>query len=218
MRKGKEMSILDKLMKVQTELKAPKSQFNKFGNYYYRNIEDIYEGLKPLLTKHKVSIIMTDSVEVIGEEKYIKATARFLDVESGDSIENSAYAKEGEAKGMSNSQMIGSCSSYARKYALGGLLLLDDNKDDDSNEAHEEKQNRQKAAAKEKATEQKIEDVENSTIGEAKVKALRAKLEESGVDVEKFCKLHKVNNLGMIKEKQFNSAVKNWDKVVEMLK
>jgi len=209
------MSIYAKLALVQTELKAPKNQFNKFGNYYYRNIEDIYEGVKPLLLKHGVTIVMTDSIEVVEGEKYLKATATIYDTESGESIKNSAYAKEStEAKGMTPAQISGSCSSYARKYALGGLLLIDDTKDDDSNESHEEKA----AKAKEKADEKKVEDVKQMNIGEAKVRALIAKAEKDGVDIKKLCSAYKVAKLYDITEAKFNNIVEHWADIVEKLK
>lgn len=209
------MSIYAKLAQVQTELKAPKNQFNKFGNYNYRNIEDILEGLKPLLLKHGVTLIMTDSIEVIGEEKYLKATAGMFDIETGESVQNSAYAKEStEAKGMTPAQITGSCSSYARKYALGGLLLIDDNKDDDSNEAQTERN----AKAKEKADEKKVEDVKQMNIGEAKVRALIAKAEKDGVDIKKLCACYKVEKLYDITEAKFNNIVEHWKDITEKLK
>ena len=209
------MSIYAKLAQVQTELKAPKNQFNKFGNYNYRNIEDILEGLKPLLLKHGVTLIMTDSIEVVGEEKYLKATATMYDTETGESVENHAFAKEStEAKGMTPAQITGSCSSYARKYALGGLLLIDDTKDDDSNESHEEKA----AKAKEKADEKKVEDVKQMNIGEAKVRALIAKAEKDGVDIKKLCQAYKVSKLYDITEAKFNNIVEHWQDIVEKLK
>ena len=209
------MNIYEKLARVQTELKAPKSQFNKFGNYNYRNIEDIYEGVKPLLLKHGVCIVMTDDIVVIGEEKYLKATATIYDNETGEKVQNAALAKEStEAKGMTPAQISGSCSSYARKYALGGLLLIDDTKDDDSNESHEEKA----AKAKEKADEKKVEDVKQMNIGEAKVRALIAKAEKDGVDVKKLCQAYKVSKLYDITEAKFNNIVEHWADIVEKLK
>lgn len=132
------MSVYEKLMEVQSELKVPKSNFNSFGKYSYRSCEDICESLKPVLAKHKVAVTITDGVEVIGERVYIKATAKFFDVETGEAIENVAYAREDDSKkGMDLAQVTGATSSYARKYCLSGLFLLDDEKDDDSNEQRE---------------------------------------------------------------------------------
>lgn len=120
------------LTKITRELKAPKNLKNSFGNYSYRNAESIYEAVKPLLEKHKASLIISDSIEAVGDRFYIKATATLSD-SKGESISATAYAREAfTKKGMDEAQITGSASSYARKYALGGLFLLDDNKDIDS--------------------------------------------------------------------------------------
>ena len=127
------MNVYEKLSKIQAELKAPKSQFNSFGKYNYRSCEDILEGVKPLLTEVKASLILNDAVEQIGERIYIKATATLIDIEKGEKVEVSAYAREDETKkGMDLSQVTGSTSSYARKYALNGLFCIDDTKDSDA--------------------------------------------------------------------------------------
>ena len=120
------------ITKITRELKAPKNLKNSFGNYSYRNAESIYEAVKPLLEKHKASLIISDSIEAVGDRFYIKATATLSD-SKGESISATAYAREAfTKKGMDEAQITGSASSYARKYALGGLFLLDDNKDIDS--------------------------------------------------------------------------------------
>ena len=128
------MNILEKLSAIQIELKAPKNQFNKFGGYNYRNCEDILEAVKPLCSKNKATLVISDSIENIGERFYVKAMATLYDSEK---IENSisavAFAREEEnKKGMDGSQVTGSSSSYARKYALNGLFNIDDTKDADS--------------------------------------------------------------------------------------
>ena len=121
--------LLDKLVRIQKDLIAPKNQFNKFGGYNYRSCEDILEGLKPLLDG--VIVTVSDTIEMIGNRVYVKATAKITD--GKESIECSAYARESEVKkGMDDAQITGSASSYARKYALNGLFLIDDNKDPDS--------------------------------------------------------------------------------------
>ena len=126
------MSIYKKLSSVQSELKAPKGQFNNFGKYKYRNQEDILEALKPLLAKHELSLTIHDEVIEIQERVYIKAFVTLYDFE-GQSITVSAQAREeGSKKGMDASQVTGATSSYARKYALNGLFLIDDTKDADS--------------------------------------------------------------------------------------
>lgn len=129
------MSVYEKLLAVQTELKAPKNQYNSFGKYKYRSCEDILEGLKPVLKKHKATLHVSDSIEVIGDRVYVKATAIFIDLEDGNSVANEAYARESDAKkGMDDAQVTGATSSYARKYALNGLFLIDDTKDADTDE------------------------------------------------------------------------------------
>lgn len=134
------MSIFEKLSKVQMELKAPKGQYNSFGKYKYRSCEDILEAIKPILEKHKLTLRMTDELVCIGERYYVKATAYLYDTEkSTDMLGTTAYARESEKKtGMDESQITGTASSYARKYALNGLFLIDDTKDADTDEYHEQ--------------------------------------------------------------------------------
>lgn len=130
------MNIYEKLQAVQSELKAPKGQTNTFGNYKYRSCEDILEAVKPILAKHKAAITVGDDVVLVGDRFYIKAVARFYDTEAEhDPIENTAFAREAAMKkGMDDSQITGTASSYARKYCLNGLLLIDDTKDADTDE------------------------------------------------------------------------------------
>jgi hypothetical protein len=126
------MNIHEKLMSIQSRLKAPKNQYNSFGKYHYRSLEDISEAVKPLLKETKTVLIMEDEPALIGDRIYIKATANLIDTEDGKSIRNIAYARESETKkGMDDAQVTGSTSSYARKYCLNGLFCLDDNKDTD---------------------------------------------------------------------------------------
>lgn len=129
------MSVNEKLLAVQAELKAPKGQYNSFGKYKYRSCEDILEAVKPLLLKNKATLHISDSVVMIGERFYLQATATFTDVESGESVECKAFANESEShKGMTAEQITGTASSYARKYCLNGLFLIDDTKDADTDE------------------------------------------------------------------------------------
>ena len=131
------MEIYKKLMGLQTELKAPKNQRNNFGNYNYRSCEDILEAVKPLLDKYKVALTIKDEVVLIGDRYYIKATSTLIDIDTGETVEASAFARESEDKrGMDASQLTGATSSYARKYSLNGLLCIDDNKDADSTNMH----------------------------------------------------------------------------------
>lgn len=131
------LNVYKKLNKVQTELKAPKGQFNKFGNYKYRSCEDILEGLKPLLKEVGAIVLLSDSVEFLEGRYYVKARAQFIDADTAEKIEVSALAREDDSKkGMDSSQLTGSTSSYARKYALNGLFCIDDTKDSDATNDH----------------------------------------------------------------------------------
>ena len=133
------MTIYKKLMDIQRELKAPKGQYNSFGKYKYRSCEDILEAVKPILSKHGCAAVITDTLVHAGERYYVQATATLYDTETGDAVCNSAYAREEETKkGMDGSQITGTASSYARKYALNGLFLIDDTKDADTGAYHEQ--------------------------------------------------------------------------------
>lgn len=123
-------TLQQKLIEIQAELKAPKSQFNKFGGYNYRNCEDILEAVKPLCAKHEIVPLLSDEIVMVGDRFYIKATAKVTD--GKDEIATTAFARESkDKKGMDESQITGSASSYARKYALNGLFCIDDTKDAD---------------------------------------------------------------------------------------
>lgn len=129
------MSVYEKLSKVQSELKAPKGQYNSFGKYKYRSCEDILEAVKPLNAKHGVVLTVGDEVVEISNRFYVKATATLVDIESGEKVTNTALAREDdEKKGMDGSQITGTASSYARKYCLNGLYCIDDTKDADTDE------------------------------------------------------------------------------------
>lgn len=124
-------NITTTLNAIQTALKAPKSQYNKFGKYSYRSCEDILEAVKPFLRDLGAVLVINDEIVQIGERYYVKATATLT--AEGESISATAYAREAEEQvGMQASQLTGSTSSYARKYALNGLMCIDDNKDADS--------------------------------------------------------------------------------------
>ena len=131
------MNIYAKLLAVQTKLRAPKGQFNAFGKYKYRNCEDILEALKPILAEEQCSLLISDSIEHIGDRYYVKAHVIFVDIESHEMISTEALAREEQdKKGMDGSQVTGASSSYARKYALNGLFAIDDTKDSDSTNTH----------------------------------------------------------------------------------
>lgn len=125
---------MKQLIEIQKELKAPKGQYNSFGKYKYRSAEDILEAVKPLLHKYGCQLTLTDEIVLIGERYYVKAKAT-IENEESTVVRISAYAREDEEKkGMDGSQITGTASSYARKYALNGLFLIDDTKDADTDE------------------------------------------------------------------------------------
>ena len=127
------MTIFEKLGAVQAALKAPKNQYNDYGKYKYRNCEDILEAVKPLCVANKCMIYLSDEICQTADRLYVKATAHFCDVETEKELVATAFAREEESKkGMDGSQVTGSSSSYARKYALNGLLCIDDTKDSDT--------------------------------------------------------------------------------------
>lgn len=130
-----ELSLSEKLNRIQVELKAPKDKLNKFGGYNYRSAEGILEALKPLLKTYGVYVTLSDEMVEVGGRVYVKATATFSGSGAEGVFFTTAYAREAEnKKGMDEAQVTGATSSYARKYALNGLFLLDDNKDADTDE------------------------------------------------------------------------------------
>ena len=196
------MNIYEKLAAIQQELIAPKNQFNKFGNYSYRSCEDILEGLKPCLKKVNAAVKISDEILQIGDRYYIKATANLIDCESGESISNTALAREEDSKkGMDSSQLTGSTSSYARKYALNGLFCIDDVKDADSrdNSARDAKQNKDTAAS------------EADRI--AKVNEVMSALKEKDIDVEIVKRLYKVDDLRTLDVKKCDNIMKHLDDI-----
>lgn len=161
------MSIYEKLLLVQQEIKATKDQRNDFGKFNYRNAEQIYESAKPICKKHGVVIYITDDVFECAGKPYLRASATMMDIEDKESVTVEALARIPDSKkGMDDSQLTGSSSSYARKYALGGLLLLDDNKDPDSMDNRDTK-DKERSAEREKAfaeNQKRLDEQENWRI------------------------------------------------------
>jgi len=177
--------ILTKLTQVQIELKAPKGQRNNFGNYNYRNAEDILEALKPLLNDKGLSLVMEDKVTQVGDRYYVKSKVTLYDNASGQHITNQAYAREEEnKKGMDGSQITGASSSYARKYALNGMFAIDDTKDSDSTNTHGKEETKANQPLVQKPKEVKVEPKE----------------EPKGELTDEAVELIIVNNLASIKK------------------
>lgn len=166
-------SIYAVLTTLQAELKAPKSQYNSFGKYYYRNCEDILTAVKPLLQKYGAGLYLTDSIEMIGDRYYVKAVATFTIGE--EDIQNVAYAREDlDKKGMDGSQITGTASSYARKYALNGLFLIDDTKDADTDEYRFQTEQEQKQEQKQEKKTEKQERKQETCLCEKCGKVITA--------------------------------------------
>ena len=165
------MKLAEQLREVQAELKAPKGQYNSFGKYKYRSCEDILEAVKPLLQKHQLTLTISDQIVTYEGRVYVQATAS-VGNSDGESIHTSAFAREPfEKKGMDESQITGTASSYARKYALNGLFLIDDTKDADTDENRMERDGRQK-----KTTDRPL-------VSEDQINELMFELQRVGWDV-----------------------------------
>lgn len=205
------MSIISKLAQIQQELNAPKNQYNSYGKYNYRSCEDILEGLKPCLKEVEAAVTVSDELVMIGERYYIKATATLFDTVDGGKISNTAYAREElTKKGMDASQITGSASSYARKYALNGLFCIDDVKDADTRD------NRQKEAEEKQKFEQEQKALEIQCISKAKADALDKRCKEDGVAVDKLLKLYKVNTLEELTEIKYRNIFDHWEEIKAM--
>lgn len=154
---------MDKLALIQKELKAPKSNFNSFGKYKYRSCEDILEAVKPLLAKNGCFLTLSDDIVMVGDRIYVKATATYR--EGKEELIVTAFAREeAEKKGMDASQVTGTASSYARKYALNGLFLIDDTKDADTDEYAQETQKKPAKKAEQKPAKAEPIDTEKLMI------------------------------------------------------
>lgn len=197
------------LQAVQRELKAPKGQYNSFGKYNYRSCEDIVEAVKPLLNEQGLILTMSDDVICVADRVYIKAVCRVVDVANGDSIETSALAREPlEKKGMDASQVTGTSSSYARKYALNGLFAIDDCKDADTDQyTTQTSQNRPQQPAKQNAGNYKGKTQStpaNNATDEMRVKAIKAlnaEIERTGVEGSEVANIAKTKyGKGSVKE------------------
>ena len=184
---------MEKLTKIQYELKAPKKQYNSFGKYNYRSCEDILDALKPLLNKYNASVIIADDILQIGTRFYVKATATFIDNETGQTKTATALAREPESKkGMDESQITGTASSYARKYCLNGLFLIDDTKDADTDENRNEQTARQ--ARQQKPKQEKPKQPAEKEFNPNEVTEKQAKLNA----VKSLCKQGKISEQAII--------------------
>lgn len=170
--------IYKKLLAIQEVLKAPKDKNNDFGKYRYRSFEQICEAIKEPLKAVNATVFVRDELELIGNRFYVKAVASFVDCETGEHIEATAYAREEETKkGMDGSQITGTSSSYARKYAMNGLFLIDDTKDADTNAFSKACQ---LAEDEEKEQAKKIAEENNKPASKAMKDSIKKLAEEKG--------------------------------------
>ena len=206
--KKETLNLRQKLMRIQTELKAPKNLYNSFGKYKYRNAEGIQEALKPLEAQYNVTTVISDEMVEISGRVYVKSIVTLMDCETEDFIHAQAFAREADTKkGMDEAQVTGATSSYARKYALNALFLLDDTKDVDS----EEYQSQSKKATSKKvetAPAQPEEDDVASYVGYSG--NIRQELvdycAQHGMDVGEVAKTYKLNNKSS--DEEFKTALK----------
>lgn len=215
------MNIYEKLLKAQVELKAPKGQYNSFGKYKYRSCEDILEALKPVLDKLKLALFISDEIVEVGGSykvskkdetkdetveskgrKYVKATITLVNIEKTDEIiKTTALAREEETKkGQDGSQITGTSSSYARKYALNGLFLIDDTKDNDNSSAKIERANRAEAERQEE--KQKVQEFLNSRAG--MIETLNENL--SSDKLKRMLTAYKVEEIWQMTDEQLKEA------------
>lgn len=194
------MKLHEKLLAIQTKLKAPKGQYNSFGKYSYRSAEDILEAVKPLNAEQGVLLTITDEIKEIGGRVYVVATATVSD--GTGELKVSAFAREPEnKKGMDESQITGATSSYARKYALNGLYAIDDNKDADTDEHKQQQENAPKKQAQKQQQKQQQQQEKGFTEQELHelVEKYVRNIEALGVDraklIEFVCNKHSVGNL-----------------------
>ena len=191
-------TVYQKLAEIQKRLFVPKGQTNDFGKYNYRSCEDILKNVKPICTEVKATLFITNEIVNIGGWNYVEATAKFVDLESGETVAVKAQAREEETKrGMDTSQITGACSSYARKYALAGLFCIDNEKDSDATNDHG------------------IEEIANKKLDKVKIETLQKMCEKDKVDINKILEGYKLKAVEDLNIRQFASLTGAWEKVKE---
>lgn len=210
MSSGQKDNIYIKLFHIQQNLKAPKNQYNEFGNYHYRSCEDIQEALKPLLQEMGTVLLLSDEVINIGERYYIKASAILCDTDSGEQIVNTAYAREPDSKPkMDSAQITGSCSSYARKYALNGLFCIDDAKDPDTMDNTGKSQTANRANGSSQPANHSNGSSQQSTshVQRQHINAIKAEIARTGAQEAAVCYQYKIKTLQDMTMQQFKNAM-----------
>ena len=199
-------TLLEKLSNVQSNLNVPKGQKNTFGNYNYRSCEDILNKCKPVCSANGLMLTISDEIIIVSERYYVKSTATIMEISTGEKIEVSAFARESlSKKGQDESQITGTTSSYARKYALNGLFLLDDTKDADSDEYHNQTKKDDQPSAKE---QKEVETIKQQKISELKVKAIQAAMAKERIDPQSVLNVYKIKSFEEMTEEMFLDANK----------
>lgn len=193
------LDVIEKLSEIQTRMNVPKDKYNKFGEYNYRSAESILEEFKKYSREYNVLLTIHDEITEIAGRVYVKAVAIFKDCETGDEISVPGYAREPETKPkMDESQVTGSASSYARKYAMNALFLLDDVKDTDTNEyAKQTGADKKNGGKKEQATQ-------DTFVNQYHINSLRKMFEKEGIDENKLLagyQIKKIEELTVIQYK-----------------
>lgn len=198
---------MKELTDIQTELKVPKNQYNSFGKYKYRSLEDITEAVRPHLKAHECTLTMNDDVIVLGNRFYIKATATITN-KDGEQVSVSAYAREPETKkGMDDSQITGTASSYARKYACNGLFCIDDSKDADTDEMHNET----------KARAQKNKTASTSDSNASTASNRNEHVDELTAEIKKYADEHNMTMREIAKDYSLNNKTATAERLKEVL-
>src|SRR5699024_2670365 len=198
-------NLTQKLLNVQRDLKAPKGQYNSFGKYKYRSAEDILEAVKPINVRNGILLTITDEPILIGEWHYIKASATVTD--GVDNLTVTAYARESETKkGQDLSQITGTASSYARKYALNGLYLIDDTKDADTDEYRNQGNKAPKSASQAEIGNLKKEIIAFSNLMKEQGKDVKPEQVEQTLNITDYTKLNSED------VKEAVNKLKGWSK------
>ena len=219
------MNVYEKLLTVQTKLKAPKNRVNTFGGFNYRSCEDILEAVKPLLAEVKAIILLKDAVVQVGERYYVYSQAFFYDLESKDGtcnmVSSDAYAREPlEKTKMDPAQVTGTASSYARKYALNGLLLIDDVKDPDTDEYRIEQDAKVTKIDKKKksAPAEPETSVLDEFVTDSQIKTLEMLLKKAAITAEKFNQIYGLTIISELPAEKYDDAVRKLEAAISAKK
>lgn len=206
----RELDITEKLSEIQTRMDVPKDKHNDFGGYDYRSAESILNEFKKYSREYNVSLTLKDEIVEIAGRVYVKSTATFIDCEDGGEISVPAYAREPETKPkMDESQVTGSASSYARKYAMNALFLLDDVKDPDTNEYAKQ------TGADKKSGGKKEQTTADKKVNQNHINSLRKMFEKQGIDESKLLAGYKIKKIEELTVLQYKWVFDNQKTVKE---